>query len=187
MTNRGLLASSLLALMHVVHNDAMQPTTHMVTVPASPSVLATVFTVDGQLGFVVLWRGRPDWWSKSSGHDGTKSSTFGARGFAATLNYGSVTLDVEYDGDTHKAIVQGKETNLPAGTNILLVDNADGGSPSVSRTLTVDQTNVTVDPPRSSLAPLLGRSSDIVAFLRCDQGTMTAAISYMACGELGKR
>jgi hypothetical protein len=184
MTRLALLAQSL--LIAAVLSGRQQPTTHIVTVPASPSVLATVFTIDGRLGLVVLWRGKPDWWSKSSGHDGTKSSTAGTRGFAATINYGSVALDLEYDGDKHKAIVQGKETNLPYGTNVLLIDSADS-APTVSRALAIDQTGATVDPPRSSLAPLLAKSPEVVTFLRCEQGTMTAAIGHMACADLPKR
>jgi hypothetical protein len=163
------------------------PVTRTTTVPASPSVLATVFITDARLGLLVLWRGSPNWWSKSSGHDGTSGSTQG-RGFTMSLTYGSVTLSFAFDPDRHAIVVQGRESEIPEGTNVVLIDNADSPSgPDVYKALTIQSADVTVNPPSVGFGPLLSRSPEAVVFLKCKAGTMTPMIAHMACGELSEK
>jgi hypothetical protein len=160
--------------------------TDEITVPVSPSVNATVVRSDEGLALLVLWRGSPGWRSRTTGR--RSQSVSGRAGvYSVAFDYGSTAYSLTYDAAAHTATLQGKSMTVPAGTNVLLVDDVDtNAGPKVAGALILDSGNANLDPRYGSLGPLFGRSNEIVAFLRCGVGETTAAIDSMACAHIGK-
>ena len=141
--------------------------------PVSPAVVATLLTNhsqagDGELEVLVLWRGSPGWFL-GGGRDGHSGSRTGSRGGGETLDhhffFGDLRLHLQINRRTRVARVQGIEVSLQ-NANVILVDQVDS-----TEALTVVGTRW-ID-PKVGNAPVrveqvLGQSSELVDFLRCD-------------------
>ena len=155
------------------------------TRPVSPSVLATIIERSSNIELLVLWRGHPGWFL-AGGRRGAKYSG-GQTGFSAALEYGGIDLGLLYEPARHAATVQGKAVELPAGTNVILIDNVDSADgPRFVESLAIDgHLDASADP---TMASILARSPGIVAFLRCEIGTpeetTTRMLSSLACDDL---
>lgn len=115
---------------------------------------------------VALWRGRPGWAFDASaeavaffGWDGPGRDGEHVR--STRLTQGSVSLELTYVPSTRTAFVNGLPVRLPAGHDVILVDHADE-QPTVAGTLRVGGSEPEL------IEEFLGRSPDILAFVRCD-------------------
>ncbi|HSC29318.1 MAG TPA: hypothetical protein VLD67_18725 [Vicinamibacterales bacterium] len=146
-------------------------------------MLATIVWAESELVLLVLWRGEREWHST-----GPRRESGGGRNgmITATLQYGDLNLDLQFDPADAHATVQGRKVPVAARSNVLLVDGVDSrtGFSSV-KALTLDSRGANLDPRKGSLAPLLGRSSEVVSFLRCDEAERR--FSAMPCHDLTKR
>ena len=135
------------------------------TQPISPSVLATIVTRNQVLELVVLWRGAPGWFLGAG--QGAKYSG-GNGSFTGLLEYGGLQLDFSYEASRRTARIQAKSVLLPEKANVILVDGVDRGTAqTIAGTASVDSHFES----SATFASLLGRSPEIVSFLRCDAGT----------------
>jgi hypothetical protein len=153
------------------------------TRPVSPSVLATIASRDRNLELLVLWRGSPGWFSAGTHRQANYSEQEGV--LTAILAYGTVDLKLSYDPRSHTAQVQDKAVSL-SSANVILVDNIDtAGGAVVSKVVTIDSR---VDRANIQLSDLLGRSPEVVSFLRCEVGTpnerATQMMRRLACDDL---
>ena len=158
------------------------PITSM-SLPVSESVLATIVSADKELVLLALWRGEKGWHSR-----GVRQESGGARNgtFTAALQYGDVQLELAFDPAGSQATVQGRKVSMPARSNVLLIDGVDKSTGASSvKALILDAGDANVDPRKGSLAPLLGRSSEVASFLRCDDADTRS--TGMPCHELAKR
>lgn len=115
---------------------------------------------------VALWRGRPGWAFDASaeavaffGWDGPGRDGEHVR--STRLTQGSVSLELTYVPSTRTAFVNGLPVRLPAGHDVILVDHADE-QPAVAGTLRVGGSEPEL------IEEFLGRSPNILAFVRCD-------------------
>lgn len=139
------------------------------TLPLSPSVLGTLASRPQGLELLVLWRGTPGWYLSG----GQRSARVGEHDglLDATIAYGGVTLNFLFNAHNSSITLQGRPRSLPAGTNVLLVDEVNSRTGlRVVDTLAVPSDGP-VDPRAHTLAPFLKRSPAMVAFLQCDVGT----------------
>lgn len=177
------LAVVVNAMPHIVAMQAIR----VMSVPVSSSVVATILSTDDELILLVLWRGTKSEWYSAGPH--RESGGEGDGKFSATLQYGHVLLELQFDSARSKAVVQGKEISMQSGANVLLVDEVDGPSGVNSvRALTIDAAGANLDARKgiSSLADLLGRSPDVISFLRCSE-TSERGFTTSPCHELMKR
>jgi hypothetical protein len=152
----------------------------------SPVAVVTWVTRDGsnytEIDLVVVWRGSPGWFRSST----QRGSSGGSAGkFQASVTYGDVRLDVALT--TSPRVVTIQETPVPLDQkNVVLVDNVDSPSgPDVVKTLWVDP--ALADQHR--IGPVLGRSPEIVAFLRCDvrlQEGIDVVLQKLCADVIGK-
>jgi hypothetical protein len=134
--------------------------------PVSPVALASWVTAKGSDGKVldlaVVWRGSPAWFfaagERSSSGGGTSNS------YSASQRFGNV--EVYFTLKDSPRIVTIGETAINLGdNNVVLVDGVDApGGSKVIKSLKIDPSFLH---PREIQA-VLGRSPEIVAFLRCD-------------------
>lgn len=116
---------------------------------------------------VALWRGRPGWAFDADSADAVAFSGWDGPGQdgehirSTRLTQGSVSLELAYVPATRTAFVNGLPVRLPAGHDLILVDHADE-QPTVAGTLRVGGSEPEL------IEEFLGRSPDILAFVRCD-------------------
>ena len=168
----------------------------------SPAVAATLITKhwqsgDGELKLLVLWRGSPGWFLEGGQDSRSGSSTWGGTsaggpgGSSGTVDHqvllGGLTLNLQFNRRTRTARVQDTEVSLQ-NANVILVDRVDSGDAlMVVGTRWID--------PQISGAPVrieqvLGRSSELVAFLRCNSNLpdpLVRGMVQMICRELLNR
>lgn len=128
---------------------------------------------DTSLGFVVhpalvvVWRGQPGW---TLGEEGDTSSVEFAGGeltldrhleVSSAVSHGDLALEIAYVPATREASVNGIGVQMPDGHNVVLVDGADTGMPSIE-TLGIEPG----EPER--VEAFLGRSAVVREFARCD-------------------
>ena len=168
----------------------------------SPAVAATWITKhrqagDGELELLVLWRGSPGWFLEG-GQDGRSgSSTWGGTsaggpgGSQETVDHqvflGGLTLNLQFNRRPRTARVQDIGVSLQ-NANVILVDQVDS-----REALTVVGTRW-IDPQVSGapvrIEQVLGRSSELVAFLRCNASLpdpLMQRMVQMICRELLNR
>ncbi len=167
--------------------------------PVSPAVVATLLTNhsqagDGELEVLVLWRGSPGWFL-GGGRDGHSGSRTGSRGGGETLEhyffYGDLRLKLQFNRRTRTARVQDIEVSLQ-DANVILVDQVDSSeTPTVVGTRWIDPQ--VGDPPVRD-EQVLGRSSELIDFLRCDASLpdglvrpLVQEMLQMTCRALLKR
>jgi hypothetical protein len=115
------------------------------------------------LDLLVLWRGTPGWFLK-----GNRRGTSGGGGqdtYHSTIQYGGLELEFDVEWSTGFVRIQGNSIALD-DSNVVLVDHVDGATgPEVVGTLRVDPTFLGPEP---DIVPVLRRSPEILAFLRCE-------------------
>lgn len=143
------------------------------TMPTSASVMTTFLISKGgsteTLELIVLWRGTPGWFAtqSSSGSGGRVGSGTGGGVWRERIQRGEHELEVSFTFATRTAIVQGKEVSL-RDANAILVDRVDSpAGPRVVGTLKVDA-RLGSEPGPAAILPVLGRSREILEYLRCD-------------------
>ena len=165
----------------------------------SPAVVATCITRHGRTGngeleLVVLWRGSPGWFLKGGQDNGGGSSTWGgtsARGPRGSQGivehqavHGGLELNLHFNRRTRTVQVQGREVVMQ-DANVILVDQVDAGEDlAVVGTRWIDPQ---VSGPPVRVEQALGRSSELVAFLRCDASLSNPLVQGMVqriCREL---
>ena len=139
--------------------------------PVSPAVVATLFTIhsqagDGKLEVLVLWRGSPGWFL-GGGRDESSGSRTGGSGetWDHHFFFGDLTLNLQFNRRTRTARVQDIEVSLQ-DTNVVLVDQVD--SRETLRVVGTRWIDPQVGDPPVRVEQVLGRSSELVDFLRCD-------------------
>jgi len=137
----------------------------VISVPISPSVLGTFALRYGELGLLVLSRGQTGWYAVPPAQDGAGGS---ASGVDITVQRGTVNIGLQFDLDRFIGSFQGKAIKVPVDTNVIFVDSVDGSTPTIVRTLHVDSDGVNADPRFGSIVPLLRKSPELVAYLRCE-------------------
>ncbi len=168
----------------------------------SAAVAATWITQRGQAGvgeleLLVLWRGRAGWFLKGK-HDGRsgsstweKTAAEGASGSREIVDQqvflGGLTLNLRFDRRVQTAWVQDIEVSLQ-NANVILVDRVDS-----KEGLTVVGTRW-IDPQISGMPArieqVLRRSSELVAFLRCEtrlSDPLAQEMVQRVCDELRNR
>jgi hypothetical protein len=154
----------------------------------SPAVVATWFAghagdAPSELRLLVLWRGAPGWFAKPGAESegarqaGSSHASGGGRPGHATerLEMAGIVLEVELDIAKRHARVGPHEIDL-GESNVVLIDGVDEESGFRQAGL------LRVDPAFPSspdLAPVLARSADLVAFLRCETRLEDPAIDAM--------
>jgi hypothetical protein len=141
----------------------------IMSIPVSPSVVATAATTEGQLVVLVLWRGAARWYMSGPRHEQAGGDQNGK--LHVSLQYGERQIDLSFDPGAGTAIVQGKTVKVSPKTNVLLVDGVDTPTRgSLSTALSIDATGVDLN-PRGGMAgwgPLFSRSRQMVEFLQCE-------------------
>ncbi len=157
------------------------------TVVTSPVAAVTWVTRDGnhaEIDLIVVWRGTPGWFRASpqgsSGGGGGRPATF-----HTTITYGTVRLSMSLTSNPRVATIQ--ETRVPLQDhNVVLVDHVDSATgPEVVKTLTIDPSFT--DPQR--IGPVLGRSPEIVEFLRCGvrlESNLDTVLQKLCAEVIGK-
>jgi hypothetical protein len=156
---------------------AAQTTT---TVHASPSVELTIATIEGRLGLLVLWRGKPGWTQTTAGLPASlqgaarpflNSSSGDWRDGALNVSLvrGPFVLGLSYNVLRQRIDLRNQWLNVPQGTNVVLLDEVDQPrGPRVVGVLRMDPGTLNLDPRRGSIGPLLGRIPEMKAFLQCE-------------------
>ena len=167
------------------------------SVPVSPSVMATVMTVEaeqgkGELELLVLWRGSPGWFWRADGRGGGGSSSGGggvlSPGGGQTrtewLSHGGVNLNLRFEPVSRQLWILDQPVTLN-DANVVLVDGVDEPTgPRVVATVRIapgydaatDQPPALLAvrppgaPPPQRVLPqtFIRRSPELVAFLQCD-------------------
>lgn len=163
------------------------------TRPLSPSVLGTfLIRQPGEIELLVLWRGSPRWFLAPAKTRGSAT----AETYSASLEYGSVQLDLWYHRVRRVARIRDIEVSLSPGKNVLLVDGVDrNDGPSITAIAT-DLTfterpgrgAAPAGPEDAEIGSILGRSAEIASFLRCDatanEEKVPANLSGFVCRDL---
>jgi hypothetical protein len=195
MTRRlGIMRSSALAtlaiVMFVTHARGQSSTAGPITgqtLPVSAFVLGTIVNRGNDVELLVLWRGTPMWFARSTRQAASYSGGVDGRPLTATLEYGGIQLEAMFDAGSRKAQIQGKSVPMPPGSNVILVDEIDSaGGPVISGVIAL---NPRREPGDNSLAKLFERSPEIVSFLRCDPGPSNAyrVVNRIVCDDLGHK
>ena len=136
----------------------------------SPTVVATWLAHQdeaggAQLDLLVLWRGSPGWFldgGASGGGGGGSVDRDGTIRLTSRINYGEVSLEVDFDPD-RRLVGLGQE-QMPLGdANVLLVDDVDT-NPHMMTTRRVDP----VIPDGRRIEVLLRTSAELLDYLQCD-------------------
>ena len=161
----------------------------------SPAVVATSFArhagdAPSELQLLVLWRGAPGWFTKpdreGSKESGSSSSAGGAPKRASSrIEMAGIVLEVELDVARRHARVGSHEIDL-GESNVVLVDGVDEKDGfRVAGLLRVDP----AFPSSPDLAPVLSRSAEVVAFLRCEtslEDPPLDAMLHATCARLAR-
>ena len=141
----------------------------------SPTVVATAVVAypavdQAELQLLVLWRGKPGWFT--NGRSGSSSGGSSGNGVEAPLvhlaTYGDVSLDLSFSAAAHKAIIDGTDVPLPPDDNVILVDDVDS-APRVVRTLHIDS-HAQVDSSTRAVPTqeFIKRSPILIDYLQCN-------------------
>jgi hypothetical protein len=144
--------------------------------PLSASVVGTFLSQGNNIELLVLWRGTPGWFAAPE----RNQSSGTANSYRLHLQYGAVPLDMTYDRSRHVASIGSSEIALANGRNVILVDGI-GTDKLTTTVLAVDLTSA------STVGTVLGRSPEVVAFLRCDAVVSDQAerrVNQLVCDDL---
>lgn len=138
------------------------------------------------LDLLVLWRGTPGWFMRGDASAGGDSGRggFGHWTMTHTMSYGDIRLTIrlqstskEFEPATTVLSILDREVPL-RNTNVVLIDGADSGTPTIVGTQHVDPTFAGPD----AIAAIIKRSRDLFQFLQCD-----AALSDPVQGAIRAR
>jgi len=125
----------------------------------------------GSLDLLVLWRGAPGWFfSGGSSSGGGLHGGFGQWQNTHWMNYGDVTLQLDFtsqsqDFDPASTVVTILDRQISLrDTNIVLIDDADSGTPRIVGTRFVEPRFA----GRDGVAAIMKRTPELFEFLRCD-------------------
>jgi hypothetical protein len=159
---------------------------------ASPTVVGSWMSheswsdgVTTKTTLLVLWRGKPGWFSKSSSSG--SSGGGGASTGSQHLSYGGLNLDIEFDYDKSIAKILGQDISL-AENNVVLVDfvDAPGGATVVDRRWVAAAAPDQPSGP-DAIAAIIKRTPELFDYLQCDAPLGDAAMSAMMrliCGQM---
>jgi len=144
--------------------------------PLSATVISTFVARNGELAFLVLWRGSPGWYSRgnSNSSGGGGGGRPGQEVGSFSLTYGGRTFSIDLNYSDGLARVLDQEISL-ADTNVVLVDDVDG--PSGGRIVDRRRVDPTLPPVSSPgqrtidndpVVAAIRRAPEIWAFLQCD-------------------
>src|SRR5262245_19608722 len=144
------------------------PANNLFSIPVSPTVVSTIARRDEQLVLLALWRGAARW--HSSGGHRHESGGIGQDGrINVLLEFGDTSVDLSFDPNAHTAVIQGRTNRIPSNANVLLIDGVgQGGKGQLVKAFYFDPGDANTALRAGSLAPLFGRSAEIVDFLQCD-------------------
>ena len=186
---RTILGAALAAVVAAVGASAQSQRSDRVTAytrPLSPSVLGTFVIRERQVDLLVLWRDAPGWFLRGDERRATYGGPLGT--FRASLSYGGVPLEFEYHRERHAAAVGGRQASLAEGRNVVLVDRVAG--PTAQQTVTMVAADLRSQSDNPPVAEILGRSSEIRAFLACEreapQRSASPAAAYV-CEDLERK
>jgi hypothetical protein len=155
-------------------NRALPPATggtQSGTRPLSPSVQGTFMSRDGAIQVIVLWRGQPGWFFKTSGQSGGAGGS--GNTYWITERYGDIQLEMDVtDGVTR---VQGTRVDRSNGENVVLVDGVDVARAAV--TITALHVDLPIVDQSTRLVDIFNRSPEAAAFLRCGQTASLAGLT----------
>ena len=187
-----LIASvSILGVLAVVPGRAAQAPTQPnkfersgSTQPISPVAVVSWVSASGSAGMAldlaVVWRGSPGWFTVSS-HGGSSGGS--ASGYHSTQRYGNTEFGFTLKDSPRTVTIADKSIEL-GDHNVVLVDGVDDpGGLKVIKSLKVDPEFAN----RREIEAVLGRSQEVVTFLRCDLKLDNAAQQKMIdifCGRL---
>ncbi len=145
----------------------------------------------GSLDLLVLWRGSPGWFFRggSSSGGGGIHGGFGRWQGTHSMTYGDVTLTMEFaseskDFDPTTTVVKILGRDIPLrDANVILIDGADSGTPTLVGTRYVDPHFTGPDP----VADVVKRTPELWEFLRCDitlPDPGQQAMMALLCGQL---
>ena len=144
----------------------------------------------GSLDLLVLWRGTAGWFMGGSG----SASGGGRGGFAdwhitRTMRYGDISLAIEFESSSKDfdpamttATILDRKISL-RDTNVVLIDGADAGSPTIVATRYIDPQFTERDP----VAAVVKRAPERFEVLRCDitlPDPNQQAMMALLCGQL---
>jgi hypothetical protein len=168
--------ASMLALLTVVPGRAEQAPTQSNTFersgstqPISPVAVVSWVSVSGSGGMLldlaVVWRGSPGWFMVNS-HGGSSGGSGGGSGagYRTAQRYGNVEVGFTLK-DSPLIVTIGNNSIDLGDHNVVLVDGVDDPSgPKILKSLRIDPEFSN----RRELEAVLGRSAEVVSFLRCD-------------------
>ena len=149
----------------------------------SPSVVASLVSIDGTLELVVLWRGTPGWFANGNQRSGGGGGNYDQ--LYVQADFGPTHLELTLDRRSRRVTAYGRSLSLPNNQNVVFVDHVDSKSPAVS--LAGSQLEVIpADTPTFAMA--FARAPAVVAFLRCDVPApsvqLTQRARSFACDDL---
>jgi hypothetical protein len=155
--------------------------------PVSPVALVSWITTKGSDGMVldlaVVWRGSPGWFYAPGPRQGSGGGSTNA--YTMTEQIGNVRVELTVT-DSPRSVMIGTTPVELGGHNVVLVDGVDDPAGfRVIKSLTIDP----VFANRREIEAVLGRSPEVVAFLRCDLKLDKPAQQNMIdifCGRLVK-
>ncbi|HEY2796915.1 MAG TPA: hypothetical protein VGK26_03420 [Thermoanaerobaculia bacterium] len=153
--------------------------------PVSAGVVATWFASHAgdaapELDLLILWRGAPGWFLKphtgGKKETGSMSSSHGRpERVTARAEMAGVVLEAELDVARRHARVGPHEIDL-GESNVVLIDGVDEERGfRLAGLLKVDR----AFPSSPDVAPVLARSAEVVAFLRCETAVEDPSIDAM--------
>jgi hypothetical protein len=161
----------------------------------SPAVVATWFAghageAPSELRLLVLWRGAPGWFTKPDGEGSKETGSSSSAGVApehasSRIEMAGIVLEVELDVAKRHARVGSHEIDL-GESNVVLIDGVDEKDGfRVAGLLRVNP----AFPSSPDLAPVLSRSAEVVAFLRCETSLEDPAMDGLiraTCARLAR-
>ena len=156
--------------------------------PVSPVALVSWVSAKGSEGMTldlaIVWRGSPGWFFATSG-DRQRSGSGGGTPttYSMSEQYGNVRIEFTLK-DLPRAVTIGDKSIDLGDHNVVLVDGVDdSGGARVIKTLKIDPAFAN----RREIEGVLGRSPEVVAFVRCDVKLDSAAQQKtidIFCGRL---
>ena len=175
---------AVLAVAQPAGQTSRQSRFTVATRPLSASVQGTFVTQGQEIELLVLWRGAAGWFFAPEHSTGGGSLST----YRGTMEYGPIRLDWSYDRARRVVGIGETELALTAGQNVVLVDNVGEAASPAPRAMTAD---LRVDSPNPVMATILGRSPEIVAFLRCDVSgpdpRVQARLNGLVCDDVKLR
>ena len=150
-------------------------TTSDTTVPASPTVMATVITRNSKVALVVLWRGEAGWFS---GGPNNARSSVSASGITVSVTRGGKYLELGFEPSSRGAMVFGKPVPLAPDEDVILVDAVDRpANTKIVGTLKLHlEAAITGFPDvMGKIVPALQSHAESRAFLQCDAPELASA------------